>query len=79
MTGPRVRPVGQVTDRQREVLGLLADGLTVAAIAAQLGISIHTAKAHVEGVRAALGARNRAHAVLIGCQLGLLPVGGGRG
>lgn len=72
MTGPRVRPVGQVTPAQLRVLRCLADGLTTAQTATRLGISVHTAKAHVEAVRAALDARNRVEAVRRGYEMGLL-------
>ena len=46
--------------REREVLGLVADGLRSAQIAAQLGISSHTVDAHRRNIRRKLGLRNTA-------------------
>jgi DNA-binding NarL/FixJ family response regulator len=53
----------QLSFREREVLRLMADGLTDRAIAARLGISRRTAEAHVGHILHKLGARNRAQAV----------------
>jgi DNA-binding CsgD family transcriptional regulator len=51
-----------LTRRQAEVLALLAAGRTDAEIAAELGISRHTIRRHVEGIYERLGVRNRAQA-----------------
>ena len=61
-----------LTDREREVLALVAVGLTNRAIALQLGISEHTAKFHVGAVLSKLGAQSRAEAVSVAVRLGLL-------
>lgn len=51
--------------RQLEVLGQLALGKSNQEIAAALGISVGTVKAHVHSVLALIGARNRTHAALL--------------
>jgi DNA-binding NarL/FixJ family response regulator len=61
-----------LTAREREVLALLADGLSNRAIAAALSISEHTVKFHVSAVYGKLGAANRAEAVALGLQRGLV-------
>ena len=58
--------------REREVLGLLADGLAVAQIARQLYISESTAKTHISKLYEKLGAANRAQALMTALRLGLL-------
>ncbi len=63
-----------LTPREREVLDLLADGLSNKEIAARLEISEHTAKFHVASVLAKLGAANRADAVRRGVRRGLVSV-----
>ena len=55
-------PLGALTDREREVLGLLADGLRNREIAERLVISEPTVKTHVRHVLEKLRFRNRAEA-----------------
>jgi DNA-binding NarL/FixJ family response regulator len=62
----------RITEREREILKLLADGLANKAIAARLGIAERTVKFHVGEILARLGAGNRAQAVAIAQQRGLL-------
>jgi len=50
-----------LTERQTDVVGLLARGLTVRHAAELLGLSEHTVKQHVSDARLRLGARNTAH------------------
>ena len=56
---------GALTTRQRQVLALLAAGLDNAQIAARLGISTRTARAHVSGVLERLGVDNRTQAAVM--------------
>jgi DNA-binding NarL/FixJ family response regulator len=65
----------QLTAREREVLGLLAQGMPVAAIAKQLYISQSTTKSHIARLYEKLEAGNRAHAMVNAMRLGLLPPG----
>ena len=65
-TGPHLSP------REREVLGLLADGLGVAQISRQLYISESTTKTHISKLYEKLGAGNRAQALMTALKLGLL-------
>jgi len=61
-----------LTRREREILTLLADGLGNKAIAARLGISDHTVKAHVGAIFDKLHVGTRAEAVALGLRLGLV-------
>jgi two-component system nitrate/nitrite response regulator NarL len=71
---PSQRRVGvdDLTPREREVLTLLADGLSNRAIAEGLGISAHTVKFHVDGLLDKLAARSRTHAVVEAVRRGLI-------
>ena len=66
---PLVEPL---TDREIEVLQLLAQGLANKQIAAVLGISEHTVKFHVSGIYTRLGAASRTEAVRLGVRQGLI-------
>src|SRR4051812_45058313 len=61
-----------LTNREREILALLADGLGNKQIAARLGISPNTVKTHVELLFERLGVSSRAEAVAVGVRRGLL-------
>jgi DNA-binding NarL/FixJ family response regulator/signal transduction histidine kinase len=62
----------RLTTREREVLALLARGLPDKEIAGQLGTSVKTANFHAANVIAKLGAQNRAEAVRLAYERGLL-------
>jgi len=62
----------ELTERQREVLRLLASGAANKQIARALGISPYTVKAHVAQVLMVLGATNRTQAVDLARRQGLL-------
>ena len=65
--------VNDLTDREREVLGLLAEGLSNAAIAEQLTVSIHTVRNHVANLSGKLGAHSKLEVLAIAVRDGLLP------
>ncbi|MEW5940143.1 MAG: response regulator transcription factor [Chloroflexota bacterium] len=61
---------GPLTERELEVLSLLAKGLANKQIAAALGISEHTVKFHVSSIYSKLNATNRAEAIRAGLRGG---------
>ena len=61
-----------ITDREREVLTLIGRGMTNSEIAADLHISIATAKAHVAHLLTKLGARDRVQLVIAAYETGLV-------
>ena len=61
---------GPLTDRESEVLGLLAKGLANKQIAVALGISEHTVKFHVSSIYTKLNVTNRTEAVRTGLRGG---------
>jgi two-component system, NarL family, nitrate/nitrite response regulator NarL len=61
-----------LSNREREILALLADGLINKQIAARLGISTNTVKTHLELLFDKLGVATRAEAVATGVKRGLL-------
>jgi two-component system response regulator DesR len=61
----------RLTDREREILGLIAEGATNREIAEALFLSPHTIKEHTSTLYRKLGARNRADAVQRAQRLGL--------
>jgi DNA-binding NarL/FixJ family response regulator len=61
-----------LSPREREILGLLAEGLGNKIVAARLGISEHTVKTHVASIFTKLGAETRAEAVAIGARTGVI-------
>ena len=65
-------PSEPLTAREREVLGLLGQGLSNKMIARDLQISEHTVKFHVSSIYAKLGAASRTEAVGLGARLGLI-------
>jgi DNA-binding NarL/FixJ family response regulator len=65
-------PVQQITPREREILGLLARGLSNVAIGQRLYISEATVKFHVGNVMRKLGATRRAEAVYAASKIGLI-------
>ena len=66
-------PRQDLTDREREVLALVAEGLTNAAIAEQLFVSVHTVRNHIANLSAKLGVHSKLEALSIAVRDGLLP------
>jgi len=65
------RLVAKLTPRELDVLRLLGQGLSTAAIAGRLNLSKATVRNHVDGVRSKLGAHSRIEAVVRAGQLGI--------
>jgi DNA-binding NarL/FixJ family response regulator len=63
---------GKLTQRQREILQLLANGESTTVAARELGLSEETVKTHIKTALARLGARNRTHAVSIALRESLI-------
>jgi DNA-binding NarL/FixJ family response regulator len=75
---PGQRPpaaLDMLTEREREVLALVAGGLSNAEIAEHLVVSPATSKTHVSRVMAKLNARDRAQLVMIAYETGLVQPG----
>ncbi|HEY9334804.1 response regulator transcription factor [Kribbella sp. NPDC050459] len=64
----------QLTEREQEVLRLMARGLSNAEIAAELFLGLQTVKTHVANVLAKLNARDRTQAVIRAYESGFVPL-----
>ena len=71
-TPPDNSRLAQLTDREREVMALVARGLTNNEIGAQLFMSPATAKTHVNRAMTKIGARDRAQLVVLAYESGLV-------
>ena len=65
-------PLDAVTDRERDVLALVARGLTNAEIATELFITLATVKTHVSRLLTKLAARDRAQLIVIAYESGFV-------
>ena len=66
-------PTVELTPREQDVLELLAEGKSNAAIAQSLFVSVHTVRNHVANLSAKLGAHSKLEALSIAVRRGLLP------
>ncbi|MGP3966572.1 response regulator [Streptomyces sp. 6N223] len=74
--GPKPDPrLDALTDREREVMQLVAGGLTNDEIAARLVLSPSTAKTHVSRIMSKLGARDRSQVVVLAYESGMVSPG----
>jgi DNA-binding NarL/FixJ family response regulator len=69
------KALAALTDREREVLGLVACGLSNDEIASRLYLSPLTAKTHVSRIMTKVSARDRAQLVVLGYETGLVTPG----
>jgi DNA-binding NarL/FixJ family response regulator len=72
---PGPAAVAGLTAREREVVVLLAQGMSAEQIAGHLVLSPLTVKTHVNRAMTKLGVRDRAHLVVVAFQAGLVRVG----
>ena len=72
LSDPSAQALGQLSEREREVLGLVAQGLSDAQIAERLVISPHTVHRHVANILAKLGLPSRAAAAANAARAGLV-------
>jgi DNA-binding NarL/FixJ family response regulator len=64
----------QLTEREQEVLRLMARGMSNAEIAAELFLGVQTIKTHVANLLGKLGARDRTQAVIMAYESGFVPL-----
>jgi PAS domain S-box-containing protein len=62
-TGPQRAPPGLLTTRQREVLGLLAEGVPAKVVVARLGIADATVRNHIRAILVELGSHSQLEAI----------------
>jgi len=67
-------PVDELSEREREILKLLAEGLTNKEIGCRLIIAENTVKNHLKNILAKLHLRNRVQAAALALKEGLLPL-----
>jgi len=73
LVDPKPQPLQALTDREREVLVLVAQGLSNQQIADSLVISERTARTHVSNILGKLGVASRTQAALLAIREGIAP------
>jgi DNA-binding NarL/FixJ family response regulator len=68
---PKVR---RITPREREILGLLAEGFSARRIAVMLGVGERTVTTHIDHLYRKVGVNNRVEAIREGVRLGLVQI-----
>lgn len=68
----RLQLAAHLTEREADILRLLADGLSNAEIAAQVWLSQETVKTHVKSILSKLGVRDRTQAVVWAYRTGFI-------
>jgi PAS domain S-box-containing protein len=71
------RALGSLTDREKEVLSLMAEGLPAGEISERLYISAKTERNHAASILSKLGVHSRLQAVIFAARHGAVEVGGG--
>jgi DNA-binding NarL/FixJ family response regulator len=67
--------VPQLSPREREIMHLMAEGLTAEAIGEKISVSVETVRTHVRNVIRKLQARNRVHAIAMALERGEIALG----
>ncbi|HEV3229613.1 MAG TPA: response regulator transcription factor [Solirubrobacteraceae bacterium] len=70
LSSPATSRVPQLSPREREIMHLMAEGLTAEAIADEIDISVETVRTHVRNAIRKLKARNRVHAIALALERG---------
>ena len=66
------KPAGDLTSREREILQLIAEGLTNGAIATRLFISVNTVRNHVQSILGKLGVHSKLEALSVAIRDGII-------
>jgi len=76
LSPPATSRVPQLSPREREIMHLMAEGLTAEAIGDEITISVETVRTHVRNAVRKLQARNRVHAIAIALERGEISLSG---